>query len=259
MFVCARVVMVAAVVATAAAPAGQARAVRDLIGELAADDPMARARASCDLKEQGDRALEAVQPLIKLLGDATPIDGSVCRERAWHGWNQQTSPGQLAAAALVGIGSRAVEPLIGVLQQPLWIARRNAVWALGALDDSRAVAPVTAALRDREPGVRENAAWALGAMDASEAVQGLVGALKDVDDRVRKQAAWALGAIGDREAVTGLLEALRDSSKEVREQAAWALGAIGDSRASSGLVAALKDSSADVRRQAAWALGAIGR
>ena len=255
----ARVVMLAAALTGFSPTADQARSLRELNADLAADDPVARARATCDLKPQGDRAFDAIQPLIKLLGDATPIDGTICRERSWHGWNHQTSPGQLAAAALVGIGSRAVEPLIAVLQQPVWMARRNAVWALGALDDSRAVAPVTAALRDREPGVRENAAWALGAMDASEAVQGLLGALKDTDDRVRKQAAWALGAIGDRAAVDGLLEALRDSNKDVREQAAWALGAIGDSRASHGLVVALKDAEADVRRQAAWALGAIGK
>jgi HEAT repeat protein len=268
----------------------QLRPVRDLAASLSADDAVVRARAACELKEHGDGAADAVDGLVRLLGDATLVEPTVCKERWADSRERQTTPGHLAAAALVAIGSRTVPELIGVLRQPLWVARRNAAWALGALDDPRGVAPVTAALQDREAPVRAQAAWALGAMDADSAVQALVGVLKDPDEGVRKQAAWALGAIGSRTAVSGLSQALKDSQpqvrhqaawalgaigdrsavpalvdtlkdadKGVREQAAWALGAIGDSRATQGLVAALKDSEAGVRRQAAWALGAIGR
>jgi HEAT repeat protein len=234
------------------------RAVRDLVADLSAADPVVRARAACGLKEQGDRSADAIEPLVRLLADASPVDPTVCRER-WSRGDEQTTPGELAAAALVGIGSRTVPPLVSVLEQPQWIARRNAAWALGALDDPRGIAPVTAALRDREAGVRAQAAWALGAMDASAAVTGLIGALKDSDEHVREQAAWALGAIGDAAAVAALVDALRDTAKGVRKQAAWALGAIGDARATAGLVTALKDSEAEVRRQAAWALGVVAR
>ena len=73
-------------------------------------------------------------------------------------------PGELAAAALVGIGSRVIPALLAALDEPVWIARRNAAWALGALDDPRGIAPVANALKDTEPGVRAQAAWALGAM-----------------------------------------------------------------------------------------------
>ena len=227
---------------------------------------------------------------MRLLGDATPSSLPSAGSDGVDSREQQTTPGHLAAAALVAVGSRTVPALIGALQQPEWVARRNAAWALGALDDPRGVAPVTAALQDREPPVRAQAAWALGAMDADSAVQALVAALKDTDDGVRKQAAWALGAIGSRAAVGGLSQALKDSHAQVRHQAAWALGAIGDRNAvpglvdtlegcrqgrapagglgarrarrcsrDAGLVAALKDSEAGVRRQAAWALGAIGK
>ena len=148
-----------------------------------------------------------------------------------------------------------------------------------------------AALKDQDPRVRRQAAWALGAIDDTRAVPGLIQALEDADERtrsagrlgarrdrrsvapcqrcrersadktpaVRKQAAWALGAIDDRVRVDALVRALSDEQPGVREQAAWALGAIGDGRALSALLVALKDDSAGVRRQAAWAIGVIGR
>src|SRR5688572_500071 len=224
--------------------------VRDLVASLGASDAAARARAACALKEHGDNAADAIEPLVKLLGDASPVDPGVCREQWWQESEPQTTPGHLAAAALVGIGSRTVPALIAALQQPLWIARKNATWALGALDDPRGMAPVTAALQDREAPVREQAAWALGAMDSESAVQALVGALKDSDERVRRQAAWALGAIDSRTAVQALGLALKDASAAVRRQAAWALGAIDDATAVGALLDALRDSDQGVRRQA---------
>ena len=227
---------------------------------LKSSDPAARARAACELRERGSEASSAISSLVALLDDGSPVDASVCAEHTWRWRNQEatTTPGEQAASALVAIGSAAYEPLTRAVRGPAWIARENAVWALGALGDRKAVPVVSAALRDTEAAVRRRGAWALGALDASEAVTALVGALADEDTGVRRQAAWALGAIGDRAAVDGLLKALTDASPEVREQAAWALGAIGDSKATSGLTKALKDTDARVRRQAAWALGAIG-
>ena len=227
---------------------------------LKSADPAARTRAACELRELGSSAAGAIPQLITMLDDGSPVDPSVCGEHTWR-WNGQptsTTPGEQAASALVSIGTPAFEPLMKAAQAPGWIARENAVWALGALGNSKAVPVISAALKDTEAAVRRRGAWALGALDASEAVTALVGALSDEDAGVRRQAAWALGAIGDRAAVDGLLKALTDASADVREQAAWALGAIGDSKATSGLAKALKDADARVRRQAAWALGAIG-
>ena len=236
------------------------RSARELAGDLSAADPVVRARAACNLRELGDGAADAIAPLIKLLADGSPVEGSVCGRR-WSrgGPNDLTSPGELAASALAAIGSRALNGLLGALKHDAWIARRNAAWTLGALDDNRAVPALVEALRDREGQVRAQAAWALGALDDRTGVPGLIAALTDADVKVRKQTAWALGAIDDSRAVEPLVGVLTDESPDVREQAAWALGAIGDSRAVSGLVVALKDSSAGVRRQAAWAIGVIGR
>ena len=214
-------------IAASAAAWAQTRSVSDMIAGLSADDPAARARAACDIRAEGDEAANAIAPLVRLLGDASPVERSVCRQHWRMGSEELTTPGEQAAAALVSVGSRAFDPVVGALHQPQWVARRNAAWALGALDDPRAVGPLLKALDDAEPGVRAQVAWALGALDDPAALDRLTLALKDADARVREQAAWALGAIGDSRATAGLIVALKDIDADVRRQAAWALGAIG--------------------------------
>jgi HEAT repeat protein len=236
--------------------------VTGLIAQLRAADPNTRASAACALEKLGTGARTAIPALVERLSDASPVDPKVCGEdrNYWRkDYEQMTSPGEEAAAALVSIGTSALQPLVGAARAPQWVARRNAVWALGALEDERGIPPALTALKDSEPPVRATAAWALGALEAYDGVPALIEALKDADAGVRSQVAWALGAIGDRRAVDGLVAALKDSTESVRSQAAWALGAIGDSRANAGLASALKDSSTKVRKQAAWALGAIGK
>jgi hypothetical protein len=225
-------------------------------------DPRTRTIAACELQRMGAASQPAIAALVERLSDASPVDPKVCGEDR-HYWSkeidQQTTPGEEAAAALVAIGTESLPSLVAAARAPQWVARRNAVWALGALDDARGVRPALAALEDREPPVRRVAAWALGALDADVAVKALIDALDDTDAGVRSQVAWALGAIRDTRAVDGLIKALKDEDETVRSQAAWALGSIRDRRASDALAAALKDSSPRVRRQAAWALGSIGR
>jgi HEAT repeat protein len=234
----------------------------DLAVRLRDADPRTRTIAACDLQRMGAASRAAIAALIERLSDASPVDPKVCGEDR-HYWSkdieQQTTPGEEAAAALVAIGTESLPLLVTAARSQQWVARRNAVWALGALDDSRGVQPALAALADREPPVRRVAAWSLGRLDADVAVNALIAALDDTDASVRKQVAWALGAIRDSRAVDGLIKTLRDQDEDVRMQAAWAIGAIGDRRASDALAAALKDASPKVRRQAAWALGAVGR
>ena len=243
-----------------APPAQEQPKVKELMTQLAAADPESRTKAACGLRELGDEAAPALDVLVALLSDGAPVEQSAC-ERRWSRWSadKRTSPGEQAAAALVAIGQRTVPPLLRSLKSASWIARRNAAWALGALDDRRAGAPLIELLADPEPGVRAQAAWALGALDEPAAVSALVTALKDQSPRVRAQAAWALGAIDDRRAVDALVQALSDNEGGVRAQVSWALGAIGDSRAVNALLPALKDPDPGVRRQAAWAIGVLSR
>jgi HEAT repeat protein len=208
----------------------QAPPVDDLVAKLAAADPSDRVIAACELQRLGSDARRAIPALIDRLADASPVDPTVCgKDRYW--WSKdidrQTTPGEEAAAALVAIGTDSLTPLITSARAPQWIARRNAVWALGSLRDRRAISPALMALADREPPVRRVAAWALGALDANDAVGALIDALKDQDADVRAQAAWALGALRDSRASDALTALLKDTSPRVRKQAAWALGAIG--------------------------------
>ena len=95
----------------------QNRGIRDLIADLSGLDPAVRARAACDLRERGDDAAEAIQPLTAMLGDAAPVEAMVCNRSWWRGSaNDLTSPGEQAAAALVAIGSRAFDPVLSTLQ-----------------------------------------------------------------------------------------------------------------------------------------------
>ena len=242
------------------APAQTRQDARQLIAQLSAADPQVRAKAACGLRELGDDAAVAVDALVALLPDGAPIPMTVC-ERSWGRWGQEqtTTPGEQAASALVSIGSRTLKPLLAAVSHSSWIARRNAAWALGALDDASASPALMKALNDSESPVRQQSAWALGAIDEPSAVEALIRALKDTDDGVRQQAAWALGAIDDPRAVNPLMQSLKDTEPRVREQAAWALGAIGDHRALDALLPALKDAEAKVRRQAAWAIGVLSR
>src|SRR3954454_474740 len=113
------------------------RSARDLAAQLRASDPAARAGAACQLRELGDRAGDAIDALVGLLDDATPVAQDVCDDRrSWRGdEGDLASPGEHAAAALVAIGSRAFTPVLGALKSPNWAARRNSAWALGALRD----------------------------------------------------------------------------------------------------------------------------
>ena len=174
--------------------------VSDPVARLRDADPRVRAVAACDLQRLGSSARGAIAALVERLPDASPVDPKVCGEDR-HYWSrdidQQTSPGEEAAAALVAIGTESLPSLVTATRAPQWVARRNAVWALGALDDARGVTPALGALADREPPVRRVAAWALGALDADVAVTALIDALRDADAGVRSQVAWALGAIRD--------------------------------------------------------------
>ena len=67
---------------------GQPRGVRELVADLAAADPAARVRAACEIRDLGDTAADALQPLVGMLGDAAPVE-SVCAAGG-HGAAPQT-------------------------------------------------------------------------------------------------------------------------------------------------------------------------
>ena len=245
---------------TAEVSAGQqAPSAKDwstVIEMLRSPDPVVRVSVACARDVFNASAAPAIPALVELLEDAEPVAPEVCREdhRPWWGDEQPITPGEAAARALVHIGSASFDPLIKTLASSTAVARRNAAWALGALDDQRAVTPLIGSLKDSEPNVREQASWALGAIDDARAVQPLVSALRDTSPRVRRQAAWALGAIDDANAVDGLVAALKDSDAGVRR--AGGVGAGRNRRWSCRSRARLRAERHRSARSAAGGLGA---
>src|SRR4029450_1900953 len=120
----------------------EAQDAGDLVTRLRDADPRTRTIAACDLQRMGSASRSAIAALIARLSDASPVDPKVCGEDR-HYWSkdieQQTSPGEEAAAALGAIGTESLPSLAGAARAPQWVARRNAVWALGALHDGRSV------------------------------------------------------------------------------------------------------------------------
>src|SRR5512133_4232901 len=100
-------------------PPDQSRDARQLVAELRANDAVTRTRAACELRELGDGAAEAIEPLVALLDDASPVEPTVCDRRWWRGSNDDvTTPGEQAASALVAIGSRAVTAVLAAVERP---------------------------------------------------------------------------------------------------------------------------------------------
>jgi HEAT repeat protein len=253
-----------AVVLAVVSSAAFAQDVAALGARLKAVDPIERTKAACQISDLGTTAKALIPQLVAVLGDAAAVPGDTCgdRGRSWKGRGAdgrvpETTPGERAAEALVSIGTAAFDPIVQALRGPLWHARKNAAWALGALDDRRAVEPLIAALGDASPVVQEQVSWALGVIGDDVAVEPLASVLPGLGDEAREQAAWALGALGDRRGIDALGLALRDPVAAVREQAAWALGAIGDPSAAPALRAVLGDRDGDVRSQVRWALSVL--
>ena len=234
-----------------------------VFADLASGDAVQRAMAACRVGEKGS-GLAAdpsalMEALIALLGDATEVEGRLCRDHDswWDGRSRASSPGREAAMALERFGKRALTPVVEVLRGTDDVSREHAALALGILEDPTAI-PALAEALEREPAsVRARAAWSLGRIEDRRAVTILKRAAADSDAGVREETAWALGMIEDPSGVAPLTTLIADESPSVRQQAAWALGMIEDRRGVAPLIVALKDESPDVRREAAWGLGMI--
>lgn len=171
------------------------------------------------------------------------------------------NPGTRSRAAYV-LGqirdTRAVEPLLILIQDANENVRSNTAYSLGRLGDRRAVEPLIQALHDEHSTTRYNAAAALGELGDARATEPLVRLLNDSDNSLRYRVVIALGALGNTHAVPPLISALLDHYEIVSRAAAESLGNLQDTRAVEPLLAALHATSLVVRRAAAAALGHIG-
>ena len=172
---------------------------------------------------------------------------------------RSASLGRQPVEILMKTGKPAVRPLIRDLRDDDPLVRRNAVQALGAIEDPRAVKPLIKVVNDKNPLIQRLAVKALGKIKDPRAVDPLIAVLLDKrrEAHVRMSAAEALGWLEDPSAIEPLIVALYDDHWDIRSHAAEALGRIKDPRAVEQLILALRDQDATVRGSAVDALARI--
>ncbi len=135
----------------------------------------------------------------------------------------------IASAALAFAADTGVNTHFSDLQDPDAKVRAQAARGIADMGlGARAVKPLLRTLNDPVSEVRASAADALGRLgvDAKDAIPALVRLLRDPDDRARASAVSALGGIGPpaSRAVPDLIDMLKDESATVRYSTAYALG-----------------------------------
>jgi len=171
-----------------------------------AEDDVQAEEAATGLADVGDRALPALQDILR---EPDP-------HKRWWG------PRALAA---VGTDA-AIKLLIETLDDPDPDVRACGVVALSQLRPQEAIAPLVARLSDPSAYVGRLAADALPQF-GQVAVEPLVDALEEGDTAARAGAARALCAIEPQEAIPALYRALDDPSAIVSHYAEEALERMG--------------------------------
>lgn len=157
--------------------------------------------------------------------------------------------------------ARAIEALIGALDDDRFEVRAEACSSLGELGSENppgVLAALIKRLDDGAPPVRQNAAIALGTLAHADGFQALADALKSGPADLRFQAATSLAEIDTARAYDPCIAALGDKDPQVVGAAALSLGAIGDKRAVPILLEHLSDLDAGARFDVAYALAELG-
>ena len=187
---------------------------------------------------------------------------------------------------------RAVGPLLVLLKDPNESMRREAIYALGELEDPRvadallpiladkssfpATAHVLADLKDprlydhlvkalEDDDLRGSAAWTMGGLGDPRAVKLLVPLLTHADLKTRQAVIYALFRFQSPEAIDQLKHyikeikpSLKDSDAYVRQWAIEVLGKIPDALEKDSLIELLHDPDISVRKEAGHFLNKIG-
>ncbi len=161
-----------------------------LINQLQGRDPGVRGEAARKLGDLKDS--RAVEPLVAILKKDKN------REVRWS-----------AEDALVNIGGPSVEPLMKMLKDDSWRARRRAVRTLGKIKDPRAIEPLVALMKtDDDCYVRKYAARAIGEINDPRINGILIPALKKKDWEVLEGAYRFYVRRGDPGSEAVLIETL---------------------------------------------------
>lgn len=238
-------------------------AVEPLIKALKDPSPVVRENAARALGELGDR--QAALPLSELLleecrehpakiqGYTTKDEKRVVTSVSSGG----SSVSSIATAALIQIGSPAIDALVLVLEEGEICARSEGARAMGEIGSAEAVIPLLDLVRKTEwTTVRSQARRALE-KSGPAAIDPLLEALKDRSPTVRRVAAECLGKAGTKRSTEALTEMLDDPDKECRRAASMALLGLGDPAGIPNLITQLNSEDVSARANAALALGSM--
>ncbi|GAB4577720.1 MAG: hypothetical protein Fur0022_04510 [Anaerolineales bacterium] len=160
-----------------------------------------------------------------------------------------------AERALSLIGSLAVGALMAVIQTPpSFDSASRAYEALRAIQDPQAVDLLMAATAYEETLIRWGAIEALGNMRAVSALPALLEAARHPEENTRQHAAVALGKLRCPEGIQPLTTLLNETNWQMRVVALEALGRIGTYETLLPLLSALRDAHPQVRETAAHML-----
>jgi HEAT repeat protein len=147
-----------------------------------------------------------------------------------------------------------LESLLADLASPNYRVRWKAVQGLGQSRDPRALEPLLGRLNDRLPTIRIAALSGLGRLRDRRAVEPVLAMLDDPDSKVRTSAAAALKKFG-KAAHAPMLAAYRGGNAPARFVLLGALGRINSPAISELLIVALDDPQVEIRLEAARVLG----
>ena len=184
-----------------------------------------------------------LRPLIMVLGWAGA--GSL---PSLLGVLDDTSVRASVDAALLAIGTEAVEPLLQELETGSRESRVAAAALLGRLGDGRAVAPLVELLDAADAELAAAAAGSLGALGDPAAIDRLLALFAHQRASVRQAAISAVNAIGAESTAAEIRARLTDPDPRVRECAVRVAGYFGFPDCAAPTLAAIDDEHEDVRR-----------
>ncbi len=219
------------------------------------DDNATPPTLSCTEVSEADVA-KTDRPLSPIVaGTVTDPDGKLI-EGAIQRLSSPDRVVRAQAAEMLGeLGDRrAVEPLIGVLEDAAPTVWPVAARSLGQLGDLSAVVPLIKALADEHIGAL-SAARALATLNDPRAIGPLADALSHKEKQVRVGAMRALSTYQTPAALDAILQALENGEDYLESAALGALGKYDDARAWQWLDQTLASEDRGKRRLAAYALG----
>ncbi|MGB8981764.1 MAG: HEAT repeat domain-containing protein [Anaerolineales bacterium] len=184
-----------------------------------------------------DPKIEVRQAAARGLGNtghpaALPYLLEALHDSFWW-YEREYAAGDLLSA-IERMGTNAVKPLIGALQDREGTVRKFAAILLGKSGDGRAIEPLGMALYDMHHEVGKVAAEALARFGGA-AVDVLVEALSHPEMWIRIHAVEALATIRDGRVAPALLQMLNDPEREVKKHVIESLGNLKDPRVLSAL------------------------